>query len=57
MPASSSSKDKLILLERGQIFHIQSKTFFTFGGAESHDIEDGILDRNSEDSKKKLKLL
>ena len=40
-------KDKVILLERGQVFTIEGKTFFTFGGASSHDISGGILDRNS----------
>lgn len=40
-------KDKIILLERGQVFTIEGKTFFTFGGASSHDISGGILDRNS----------
>lgn len=28
----------------GQIFRIDGKTFFTMGGASSHDIQDGILD-------------
>jgi predicted phosphodiesterase len=41
-------KDKVILLERGQVFDIDGKTIFTFGGASSHDIQGGILDRNSE---------
>ena len=27
-----------------QVFNIQGKTFFTFGGAASHDIRDGILE-------------
>lgn len=31
-------RDKIILLERGQVFNIDDKTFFTFGGASSHDI-------------------
>lgn len=39
--------DKIILLERGQVFEIEGKSFFTFGGASSHDIQGGILDRNS----------
>ena len=39
-------RDKVILLERGQIFKIEGKTFFTFGGASSHDIQGGVLDRN-----------
>ena len=31
---------------RGQVYEINGKTFFTFGGASSHDIQDGILDPN-----------
>jgi predicted phosphodiesterase len=38
-------RDKIILLERGQVFEIEGKTFFTFGGASSHDIQGGILNR------------
>ena len=30
-------------LMRGQVFDIEGYTFFTMGGAASHDIEDGIL--------------
>ena len=40
-------EDKIILLERGQVFTIEDKTFFTFGGASSHDISGGILDQKS----------
>ena len=29
---------------RGQLYEISGKTFFTMGGAKSHDVEDGILD-------------
>lgn len=36
--------DHVILLERGQIFTIEGKKFFTFGGARSHDIQGGVLD-------------
>lgn len=39
-------RDKVILLERGQIFEIDGKSFFTFGGASSHDVQGGILDRD-----------
>ncbi len=46
------AKDKIILLERGQIFDIEGKTFFTFGGASSHDVQGGILDRTSPDFRK-----
>lgn len=31
-------------LMRGEIFTLQGKTFFAFGGAQSHDITDGILE-------------
>ena len=31
-------------LMRGEVFTLQNHTFFAFGGARSHDIQDGILD-------------
>lgn len=46
-------KEKIILLERGQVFSIEGKTFFTFGGASSNDITGGILDRNDPDFRQK----
>ena len=36
----------VIHLMRGQVFNIEGKKFFTFGGARSHDITDGILEAN-----------
>ena len=36
-------------LMRGQVFEIGGMTFFTMGGAASHDIQDGILDPASPD--------
>ena len=33
----------LLHLMRGQVFELAGRTFFTMGGAASHDIEDGIL--------------
>ena len=39
-------RDKVILLERGQVFELEGKKFFTFGGASSHDVQGGILNRN-----------
>ncbi len=36
-------------LMRGQVFDIEGYTFFTMGGAASHDIQDGILDPNAPD--------
>lgn len=38
-------QDKVILLERGQVFNIEGKRFFTFGGADSFDIEGRVLDK------------
>lgn len=36
-------------LIRGEVFIIEGKKFFAFGGASSHDIQDGILDYEDED--------
>lgn len=48
-------REKVILLERGQVFELEGKTFFTFGGASSHDIEGGVLDRRDPDFEYKRK--
>lgn len=40
-------RDRIILLERGEIFELEGKRFLTFGGASSHDVQGGILDRTS----------
>lgn len=37
-------RSNVLHLMRGQIFEINGITFFTMGGAASHDIQDGILD-------------
>lgn len=39
-------RDNIYHLMRGYIFELEGKKFFTFGGARSHDIDDGILDPN-----------
>lgn len=44
-------------LMRGQVFTIEDKKFFTFGGASSHDIQDGILDYDDPYWKDKAKAL
>ena len=44
-------------LMRGEVFTIEDKKFFVFGGASSHDISDGILDYDDSDWKKKAKAL
>ena len=36
-------------LMRGEVFTINDKKIFTFGGASSHDIQDGILDMSEEE--------
>lgn len=48
-------RDKVILLERGQVFEIEGKKFFTFGGASSYDIQGGVLDRKDADFAEKVK--
>lgn len=39
-------RQSVIHLMRGQVFEIAGKKIFTFGGARSHDISDGILELN-----------
>lgn len=39
-------RDSIFHLMRGQVFDIQGKRFFTFGGASSHDVQDGILEQD-----------
>ena len=36
-------RENIFHLMRGEIFDIENKKFFVFGGAASHDIEDGII--------------
>lgn len=50
-------RPSVIHLMRGQVFTLQEKKIFTFGGASSHDIEGGILDPDDPDFKKKLNRL
>lgn len=39
-------RENIYHLMRGQIFELCGKKFFAFGGASSHDTQDGILDRD-----------
>ena len=48
-------RPSVIHLMRGQIFNLSEKTFFTFGGARSHDISDGILENNDPQLKVKIR--
>lgn len=50
-------RPSVIHLMRGQIFTIEGKKFFTFGGANSHDISAGILEPDDPDFKTKKKQL
>lgn len=50
-------RPSVIHLMRGQVFVIDGKKIFTFGGASSHDIDGGILEPSDPDYKKKKKKL
>jgi len=50
-------RPSILHLMRGQVFEIDGKTIFTFGGASSHDITGGILDKDDPQFKKKKKQL
>lgn len=47
--------DNIYHLMRGYVFDICGKKIFTFGGASSHDIDDGILDVNDFDTEKEFR--
>ena len=42
-------RDSILHLMRGEIFDIDNKKIFAFGGARSHDIQDGILNLDEEE--------
>lgn len=44
-------------LMRGELFTVEDKKFFAFGGASSHDIQDGILDYDDPNWREKAKEL
>lgn len=47
----------VIHMMRGQVFEIEGKSIFTFGGASSHDIDGGILEPEDPNFKRKKKRL
>ena len=47
-------RENIYHLMRGYIFDLCDKKFFAFGGASSHDIDDGILDRKDFQSDREL---
>lgn len=50
-------RESVIHLMRGQVFDIDGKKIFTFGGASSHDIDGGILEPDAPNFKKRKKEL
>lgn len=50
-------RPSVLHLMRGQIFELDGKKIFTFGGASSHDIDGGILEPDDPDFTKKKKCL
>ena len=50
-------RPSVIHLMRGQVFTLEGKRIFAFGGASSHDIDDGILELDDPHFKKKKREL
>lgn len=48
-------RSSVLHLRRGEVFNLQEKSFFTFGGASSHDVWDGILEPNETKKIKKFR--
>ena len=50
-------RPSVIHLMRGQVYELEGKKIFTFGGASSHDIDGGILELDAPDYREKKKEL
>ena len=50
-------RPSVLHLKRGEVYTIEDKKFFAFGGASSHDISDGIIDYADEDWMEQAKAL
>lgn len=50
-------RPNLLHLVRGQYFALDGMSFFTMGGAESHDMEDGVLDPDEPDFERRYRML
>ena len=50
-------RPNVLRLKRGEVYEIEGKKFFVFGGGSSHDVSDGILDIEDPDWKAKAKAL
>ncbi len=55
--AAGFVRSSIIHLMRGQVYEIESKRFFTMGGASSHDIQDGILESDDPKFRQKCRVL
>lgn len=47
----------VIHLMRGQVYEIDGKKIFTFGGAQSHDTQGGVLDRDDPNYRRKARYM
>ena len=50
-------RPSVLMLMRGELYEIDGKKLFAFGGARSHDMRDGLLDASDPEWKKKARLL
>ena len=50
-------RPSVLMLLRGEVYEIEGKKLFSFGGGKSHDISDGILDSEDPEWRNKEKLL
>lgn len=50
-------RDSVLHLMRGQVFEIEEKKIFSFGGASSHDIQGGVLEPDDPEFEKKYAAL
>ena len=50
-------REHVLMLCRGQVFTIEGKTFFTMGGAQSHDLWNGVLDPEDPKFRQKYEFL
>ena len=50
-------RSTVLMLMRGEMYEIEGRKFFAFGGAQCHDVDDGILDSEDPDWKEKARHL
>lgn len=48
-------RPSILHLMRGEVFELEGLKFFAFGGASSHDIQGGIIERDSENYREEIK--